>query len=112
MIIIGFIIDYIVMLLLPINTYFIGHEIDKNKIYNVIIVGIILDIIFSKLFINTIILVSIYLVVKYLNIKNKYYYIKNFIIFSLFCLIGGLSIKMYLVSSILEVVYMIIYKYK
>ena len=36
MMIVGFIVDYIVMLLFPFNSYFILYDLDYNKLFNVV----------------------------------------------------------------------------
>lgn len=81
MIIIYFIIDYIVMFLLPINTYFIVWNIEKNKIFNVFIVGIIIDILYRKLLLFTCFLLIVYFIFKKIKIKNKYRLLKNIIVY-------------------------------
>ena len=48
MYIINFIIDYLVMIFLPINTYFILNDLDKNKLFSIFLVGILVDIMFNK----------------------------------------------------------------
>ncbi len=88
MIIVYFIIDFIISLLLPINTYFIVIDIDKNKLSNVIIVGILLDIFSGKVLVNLIIFGGIYLILRKLNIKRKYRLVKNIILYSLFMIVG------------------------
>lgn len=81
MIILYFIIDYIVMLLLPISTCFIVWDIEKNKIFNVFIIGIIVDILYRKLLLFTCFLLSIYYFFKKINVKNKYRFLKNVIVY-------------------------------
>ena len=115
MIILGFIIDYLVSLALPFNTYFIINEVDKNKIDRVIMVGGILDIIYNRIG-NIIILLSIYLVFRLLKIKKKYYYIKNILLYIVFFNIeyfflgyGNKYIYLFSIGSILQVLYMILY---
>lgn len=115
MIILNFILDYIVMIFLPIDTYFIVNEIDKNKLFNVILVGGLFDIMYHKLFIFLIILLSLYLTVKKLKIKNKYYYMKNIILFVIFFIIISLFKKEFIllnfiIGFILQLIYMFIYK--
>lgn len=118
MIIINFLIDYIIMLLFPINTYFIIHEIDKNNIYNIIITSMILDILYHQLLSNLILLLSIYYIVKKLKIKNKYYILKNILIFIIFFnityFLNGYNITKYLslfiISTIFQIIYICIYK--
>lgn len=115
MIILNFILDYIVMIFLPIDTYFIVNDLDKNKIFNVILVGGLLDIMYHKLFIFLIILLSLYLIVRKMKIKNKYYYIKNIILFMVFFIIISLFKKEFvlfnfIVGGILQLIYMFIYK--
>lgn len=100
MIIINFILDYIVMLLLPFNTYFIIFNIDKSNRYSVFVVGLLLDIMYHKLFFNLIILMLFYYVVKKLNISKRYYYLKNIVLFLIYFNItffmNGFDISRYL----------------
>lgn len=115
MIIINFIIDYLVMIFLPINTYFILNDLDKNKLFSIFLVGILVDIMFNKLFVFLIILIAFYLVLKKLRVKKKYYYIKNIIIFLLFYLVktiinNSFNLLVFSISFILQIIYMIIYK--
>lgn len=88
MIILYFFIDFIICNLLSFFTYFIIIDIDRNNIFDVISVGIILDFLYKRLFINTLILVSLYYVVKVLKVKNKYRLLKNVFLYLLFLLIG------------------------
>ena len=115
MIIINFIIDYLVMIFLPINTYFILNDLDKNKLFSIFLVGILVDIMFNKLFVFLFILIAFYLVLKKLRVKKKYYYIKNIIIFLLFYLVitiidNSFNLLVFSISFILQIIYMIIYK--
>ena len=118
MIIINFLIDYIIMLLFPINTYFIIHEIDKDNIYNIIITSMILDILYYQLLNNLILLLSIYYLVKKIKIKNKNNLLKNILIFIIFFnityFLNGYNITKYLslfiTSTIFQIIYMCIYK--
>ncbi len=84
MIILSLFIDYFMTCLLPIKTYFIVWELDKNKLASVIIAGIFLDVIFHGYLYNTIILVILYLVLKKLKIKKKYYWPKNLLVFIIY----------------------------
>lgn len=115
MIIINFIIDYLVMIFLPIDTYFILVDFDKNKLFSVFIVGILLDIMFNKLFIFLFILLSLYLIVRKFRIKRKYYYSKNIVIYLVFFIIVSLinrefNLSLFLISLLLQIIYMFMYK--
>ena len=115
MIILNFVLDYLVMIFLPIDTFFIVNELDKNKIFNIILVGGLLDIMYHKLFIFLIIILSLYLIVRKMKIKNKYYYMKNIILFMIFFIIISLFKKEFvllnfIVGGILQLIYMFIYK--
>lgn len=82
--IIRFLIDYLVMLFLPINSYLMLCNIDKNKIYDVVFIGGVIDILYGKIFVNVVVLVIIYFVVKKINFKKKYSYLKNLFIFMIY----------------------------
>ena len=84
MIYLYFLIDYIVMLLLPINVYFVVWNIDKNKLYNVIFVGFLIDIMYHKLLLYAIVLLLFYYLSKKIKIKKEFYLIKNIVIYLLF----------------------------
>ena len=72
--------DYIVCNLCNFNSYFILIELDKRKFIDVVICGLITDLLFGKILFNTLILIIIFLIFKYLKIKNKYLFIKNILI--------------------------------
>ena len=115
MIIINFMFDYLVMIFLPINTYFIINELDKNSLLNVFVIGFLFDIMYHKLFLFLMILLFLYFFLIKLNIKNKYYYIKNifvflFFIFIVFIFNKSFDFDMFLISFILQIIYMILYK--
>lgn len=111
MIIINFIIDYLIMVLLPVNSFFIVNEIDKNNIFNVVIVGILVDIMYHKILAFLLILIILFIVVKKLNIRSKYYYIKNIILYILFFIIvGEYKLVDFFISLFIQVIYMFCYK--
>lgn len=117
MIIVNFLIDYLILIFLPFNTYFIVNEIDKNSLFNVVLIGILLDVMYHKLFINLLLLVLIYLVVKKLSIKKKFYYIKNIVLYFVFFVIVCLVNKNFndfiinvLLGRFLQFIYMFLYK--
>ena len=56
MIILNFIIDYLIILISPFKTFFVIYDIDNNKVFNVLIVGFILDFLYKTWFWNIIIL--------------------------------------------------------
>lgn len=69
---------------MPFNTYFIVLNIDKNSISNIFIVGILFDLLYGR-FLFTIFIFIVYFMVRSLKIKNRYYWIKNIILYLLFC---------------------------
>lgn len=109
MIIKYFIIDYLIMLVSPINSYFLLYKLDKNKLLDIIIVGIIMDIIYNKLLISLIVLIMLYSVFKILKINNKYMVLKNIILFILFYFIcnfnNQFNIFYFIVSFILQILF-------
>mgnify|MGYP003307080534 CR=1 FL=1 len=115
MIILNFIIDYLVLILLPVNTFFIVNELDKNKLFNVVFIGLLVDIMYHKLFIFLLSILFLYLVVRKLKIKNKYYYLKNIMLFIIFFMIvsifnRNLNIIGFISSLIIQIIYMYLYK--
>lgn len=73
MIIIGFLLDFFIKLFYPFNTYFIAAFIDKNKIFNIILVGLILDVLYRSFGIYLCMLLCFYFVFKQFKVKKKYY---------------------------------------
>ncbi len=112
MIYVGFILDYFVMLFLPIDTFFVINDIEDNRFLSVLFLGMILDIIYHKLFINLIILLSFYFILKILKIKKKYKFIKNiflyFLYFSILHIMFGVN-DSYVSSFVVGLIFQIIY---
>ena len=84
MIYIGLILDFLINLFLPINSYFIIGNIDKNKIFYVIVVGIILDILFRRCFLYLGLLLSFYFILKIIKIKKRYRLGVNILVYVVF----------------------------
>lgn len=111
MIIIGFILDYLVMLLFPFNSYFIVYNLDKNKLFSVFLVSIIVDSIYSKVFFAIFIL-GLYFILKKLKIKEKYSFIKNIVLYLIFFNVGyfdgcsGNYIVMFLIGLLTYLIYL------
>lgn len=84
MIYIGLILDFLINLFLPINSYFIIGNIDKNKIFYVIVVGIILDILFRRWFLYLVLLLSFYFILKIIKIKKRYRLGVNILVYVIF----------------------------
>lgn len=84
MIYIGLILDFLINLFLPINSYFIIGNIDKNKIFYVIVVGIILDILFRRWFLYLGLLLSFYFILKIIKIKKRYRLGVNILVYVVF----------------------------
>lgn len=84
MIYIGLILDFLINLFLPINSYFIIGNIDKNKIFYVIVVGIILDILFRRWFLYLGLLLSFYFILKIIKIKKRYRLRVNILVYVVF----------------------------
>lgn len=109
MIILGFVLDYLIMMMLPISSFFVIADIDKNNFLSVLLVGILLDLMFHKLLFNVIILVSIYLILKFMNrlrYKNIILYVVYFnISFWLF----GHSLNIlygFIIGGVLQFIYL------
>lgn len=109
MIILGFILDYLIMMMLPISSFFVIADIDKNNFLNVLLVGILLDIMFHKILFNVVILVSVYLILKFMSkvrYKNIILYVVYFnIMFWLF----GHSLNIlysFIIGGILQFIYL------
>lgn len=85
MIYLNLLFDSFINILLPIKTYFIIFEIEKNKIYEVITVPLLIDIYYKSIPYNTITILLIYLLMKKLKVDGLY--LKNIIAFLLYFLI-------------------------
>lgn len=111
MIYLGFIFDYTINTFLPIKTYFITANITNNKLSEVIIIGLIIDILYYHLPFNTIILILLYLTSKKILIRRKYRYLKNILIFTIYFLISNLPyynitlISTYITSLIIQLIF-------
>jgi len=84
MIYLNFLIDYIISILTPYNSYLIVTNIKQNKYSDIIIISLIIDLIFYHLPYNTIILTTIYLLSKKININSRYNLIINIISFIIY----------------------------
>lgn len=84
MIYFAFIFDFIISTLLPVNSYFVVCDIEKNNIFSVILIGLFLDLIYGKIFINLLILLLFFLILRRIKIKKKYTLIKNTIIYIIY----------------------------
>ena len=76
--------DVLIMQTLPINSYFIVANLDENKFLSVILIGLLLDIMYHKPLINVIILVTLYLLLKFFSISKKHNLTKNIIVYLLY----------------------------
>lgn len=83
MIIIGFIVDYFIMLLFPFNSYALVYDLDKNKIFDVIVVGMLFSVMYGKILFFFFVL-GLYFVLRRMKVKNKYFFIKNILLYFVF----------------------------
>ena len=115
MIYLGFILDYIINIFLPVKSYFIINDIEKNNLFSIVIGGLLLDILYQKLFFNLLILLIIYFIFKLFNIKKKYYVIKNIFLFIIYFNITyfffGFNLNYYLEEFIISLIMQIFYIY-
>ena len=98
MIYFAFIFDFIISTLLPVNSYFVVCDIEKNNIFSVILIGLFLDLIYGKIFINLLILLLFFLILRRIKIKKKYTLIKNTIIYIIYFNIMFLSFNKNFIS--------------
>lgn len=84
MIIVNFLIDYIVMLLMPFNSCFIVVDLDKCSLFKVLSVSLIVDFIYKKFFLFTLCLLFIRFIFRLFNIKKKYWLFKNVMLYIVF----------------------------
>lgn len=83
MIYINFIIDYLFMISTPFSSYFILYNLNKSKIIDIFIIGLVYYIFYKNIYF-LFILVFLFLVCKYLKFSNL---VNNMIIFLLFNII-------------------------
>lgn len=109
MIIKYFIIDYLIMLVSPFNTYFMLYQLDKNKLVDVIIVGLIIGVIYNKILLSIIVLVILYSLFKIIKINKKYMVFKNIMLFILFYYIcnfnNQVDLLLFSISFILQILF-------
>ncbi len=118
MIYIGFVVDYLVMLFLPINSYLVVYEYEKNDIFSIVLIGILLDLMYGKMFLNVFVLLFLYIIMKRFKISRKYDVIKNIfeyiVYYNLLFILSFRSIDTYLFpfisGFIIQIIYMFINK--
>lgn len=84
MIYLGFVFDYFINTFLPIKSYFCIANIENNNLFEVIVIGIILDALLGHYLFNLVIILSIYLISKKIKTKKKYKIIHNIIIYTVY----------------------------
>lgn len=84
MIYFGFILDFFVNFFLPIHTYFVVGDLDKNRLLPVVFVGILLDFMYHQLFINLVLLLILYIVLKMLKLRNRFGFVKNLLLYTVY----------------------------
>ena len=80
----SFVIDYLFCLITPFNSYLITNQFEKNKLIDVIIISLLIDLLFCKPPINVLILVFLFYFQKIIRFNKKYYYIKDIILFTIY----------------------------
>lgn len=118
MIIFNVILDFIITLISPFKTYFTIYNIDHNKISFIILTGLFLDLIYRKIFLNTLILLLLFSLFKIIKIPSKRYYLKNILLFlvyfNLLFVLSHTPITFYrnifMEASISYIVYIIVIK--
>lgn len=91
MIYLGFLFDYLVLLFLPIDSFFVVANLNKNRFLSIMFIGILLDVMYHKLFLNLFILILFYFFARSLRKKIKNELLFNFIIYVLYFNIMYLS---------------------
>lgn len=115
MIYLGFFLDFLVSEFLPFNTYFVIANLDKNRFLSVVFVGLILDFMYRGMFINLIILLTLYIFLKLFKIPKRFNILKNLMLyviyFNLTYFMFGYSINYFfsfIVGLILQLFYLLI----
>ncbi len=113
MIYLGFIFDYAINMFLPISSYFVVNELDDNNLFEVVVVGVLLDTLYGKFFWNLAILLSLYLFFKSIKIKKKYLVYKDLFIYIIYFLLMNVFfgynaniLVSFSISLLLQLVYM------
>ena len=114
MIIVGFVVDYFIMLLFPFNSYALVYDLDKNKLFDVIAVGTLFSVMYGKIFFFFFVL-GLYFVLRWLKVKNKYSHIKNillyFVVFNVSFFIFGFRFSRYFFLFIMGGMMLLIYMF-
>lgn len=87
MIIYYFLLDFIVVNMLPICTYFILVDLDKNDVVYVMFISVLLYFIYGNLFFS-IFLLGIYFMLKKVNVSNRYRFVKNCLLYLVGFIVG------------------------
>lgn len=87
MIYLGFIFDYAINLFLPISSYFVVNELDDNNLFEVVVIGVLLDTLYGKFFWNLAILLGLYVFSRSIKIKKKYLVYKNVFFYIIYFLL-------------------------
>ena len=100
------------MLLFPFNSYALVYDLDKNKLFDVIAVGILFSVTYGKILFFFFIL-GLYFVLRRMKVKNKYSFIKNvllyFIFFNVSFFVYGFRFSRYIFLFIMGVIIFLIY---
>ena len=96
----GFVLDFLLNLMTPVNTFFVVHDIDRNKIIDVVIIGAVLDFIYCKILYNVLVLLFIYILAKKIKINKKYLIIKRLVLFFIYFNISYFIYDFYIYSYI------------
>ncbi len=104
MIYLGFVLDYLINLMSPLNSYFVVYNIENNKLIDVIIVGLILDFIYNKFLFNLLILVILYLLAKKIKIKKKYLIFKNLFLFFIYFNVSYFIFNFYIFNYLITLI--------
>lgn len=115
MIYLGFIFDYLLLFFCPIKSYFVISNIDKNDLFSIVVVGLILDCLYMRVGLNLIVLLLIYFLLKIIRINKKYYLFKETIIyllyFSFIFIVNGMNSKYFVYSFGLQLIYILLGKW-
>ena len=80
----NFIIDYIFSLVTPVNSYLITSRLDKNKMIDIVIVSLLIDLLYRKPPLNLLILGMLFLVSRRIKVNKKYSFVKDIILFVIY----------------------------
>lgn len=96
MIYFNFIIDFAITQISPLKSYLIIYNIDKAKLIDILLVGLLCDFMYHKLPYNTLVLLILHFIFRHFKIKNNT--LKNNLIYLLYFNITFFTFNNYILN--------------